>query len=306
MRSGSSWNLHGSVRGADLLLITDNRPKATRGERTLPSIAMVKGKDDARTGRRGQPGSRAAGAAGKQPVPVGTREEQSAQDDVSTAARLSVWAWWLEIYKAILKACGYSEWDVEAIGDCHLIAFSAGFEIAEKSDVKSLSEGNRKTLVTAGLRKPAVELLITGADGAQTGVLSEEELALTAAMLGINGRSVSLPRLMRSRLKPWLQAKHYGRDSYVINSALGVLKQRVRHFYIATRMRINGIRCVYMARSPLHARSLLAMHAHSSCAWLFLASYAWIARLAYRRSFLAAVMRTIVSPCSLLSSLESR
>ena len=121
---------------------------------------MTKDKDNARTGRRGKPGGRAAGAAGKQPVSVGTLEEHPAQDDVRTASRLAVWAWF-EIFKAILKACGYSEWDVEALGDCHLIAFTAGFEIAEKSDVKSLSEGNRKTLVTAGLRKPAVEPFIT-------------------------------------------------------------------------------------------------------------------------------------------------
>ena len=177
---------------------------------------MVKDRGEA---RKGKAKGANAQAGGFQP---------SSQMSLTSTSRLAVWKWWLDVFKAMLRLFGYSDWIVEGEGDCELLSFAAGHEITEPSSVSKPSASERINLVTAGMRKPAVAFLTTGEATGYAARLSEDEIAVVAAM---NRLHTASPRAtltaMKAHLAPWLKPKHYGKDGYAILSALGVLKGRV-------------------------------------------------------------------------------
>ena len=183
---------------------------------------MPKSRVSARNGKGTAPPPSERGEREAPATSASARPPPAGED---TLARQQVWKWWLRVYKALLKTCGYSSWFVEALGECQLLGFAAGHEVVSKTCVSSLEPKQRSHLVTKGLRKPAVALLTKGAADGFDAKLSEHELGLVAAAMQIPGGRAALP----SRLKCWLAPMHYDQDGCAILSALGMLKQRVRH-----------------------------------------------------------------------------
>ena len=174
---------------------------------------------DRAEGRKGKAKGANAQAGGFQPSP---------EMSLASASRLAVWKWWLDVFKAMLRLFGYSDWLVEGEGDCQLISFAAGHEITEPSSVSNPSASERNLLVTAGMRKPAVAFLTTGEATGYAAKLSDDEVAIVAAMNRLHTASTRATlTAMKAKLAPWLKPKHYGDDGYAILSALGVLKGRV-------------------------------------------------------------------------------
>ena len=139
-----------------------------------------------------------------------------------------MWKWWLEVYTAMLRFFGYSAWGVEAKGDCELVAFAAGHEMADEKVVASPSAGQTTAFVTTGMRKPAVAFLTTGEAAGYEAKLTVVHLQIVASLHNVRTLSprASLTAL-KAKLKPWLEPRHYGADGYSILAALGVLKNRV-------------------------------------------------------------------------------
>ena len=179
----------------------------------------------ARTSARRGKGKAAVPPSSKLVATATSTSDEPPPTGDDTLAKQQVWKWWLRVFKALLKTCGYSSWFVEAAGECQLLGFAAGHEVASKESVASLNEKQRRVLVTQGLRKPAVALLTKGtAEGFDT-QLSESDLDLVAAAMQIPGGRAALP----ARMKCWLSPYHYGQDGCAMLAALGMLKQRVRH-----------------------------------------------------------------------------
>jgi hypothetical protein len=180
---------------------------------------MVKARTDARKGK---------GRADAAQDTAADSFRLSAEISLASASRLAVWKWWLDVYSAMLRFFGYSAWAVEAKGDCELVAFAAGHEIADEKVVANPSAKQTKSFVTDGMRKPAVALLTTGeADGYQAS-LTEVQVQIVASLHNVRTLKprASLTAL-KAKLKPWLEPRHYGADGYSILAALGVLKNRV-------------------------------------------------------------------------------
>jgi hypothetical protein len=183
---------------------------------------MVNARASARTGKGVEASVAAAAAADSGVGPEHKRE--------ASASRLLVWKWWLEVFKALLRLRGYSEWVVEGLGDCQLIAFAAGHEMKEKKTVEKLTTMQRSLLVTKGMRKPAVALLLTGKVDGFEATLSEAHIAMIAAMKHLHTSSVRATNAaMKQKMAPWLEPQHYGKGGYSMLAALGILNNRVCH-----------------------------------------------------------------------------
>ena len=147
--------------------------------------------------------------------------------DRTVPARIKVWQWWLAIIHSILDLAGYEWWEIEGKGDCAFIAVEAGHSI-EDTQIASgakMTGKARETLIRTGVRKPAVELLLTGKCDGRV-LLAEEDLERAARAYGVTSeRFVSV---MRSTFNPWKESWHYiGKGLYAMLAAHGLIKNRV-------------------------------------------------------------------------------
>ena len=189
----------------------------------------------------------------------------SAEISLASASRLAVWKWWLDVYNAMLRFFGYSAWVVEAKGDCELVAFAAGHEIADEKVVANPSAKQTKSFVTDGMRKPAVALLTTGeADGYEAS-LTEVQLAIVASLHNVRTLSprASLTAL-KAKLKPWLEPRHYCPVVLSRSSSLAPRLKTLRHLAAGTRdetqMRVAEWR--YCNSESARQASTLSRHAY--------------------------------------------
>jgi hypothetical protein len=204
----------------------------TKGQAKKPELGKGKERVHARIpkgGGKGKGGGKAA-ATGKQASMEFDRDEVG-RLSMTSQARLSVWSWWMEIYKAMLKMMGYRRLSViEAEGDCMFVAFLVTVPESgvDEQEAKGLLNAQRATLITKGCRLAAVDFLAAG-KAPEACRPSGEDLHRTALAFGIKSDSPRIrEKAMRKRLAPWLNAYHYtGAGGYGVLAANCSLRNRV-------------------------------------------------------------------------------
>ena len=158
------------------------------------------------------------------------REAGNVAPPAQKNARLKVWAYHLAVYEKMLELLTFVKTNVEAAGDCSLLAFAAGFEITERHELLDVTPAGRAILNK--FRLDAVHGLTTGKKASTGG----EEVSIYDSISAIF-TELKLPKIRRServadavlltRFKPWKKTKYYGHDNYAIWATLGLIQNRV-------------------------------------------------------------------------------